>query len=1261
MQPDFAPAAGTARRCAATPARTLAFGISLFLLAVPGAAGAQVVVSVFASDDSAAETPPDDGEFVVRRVGGDADGPVTVRYTVGGSATPGADYDALAGSLTLGAGQSEMAIPVHVTGDDGLLEGDESVMITLLPEDGGGSGGDDGDGGDGGGDGGDGGDDGSGGEGSGGVDVADATATVTIRDSEHQVTVSGAGDAAENPPAEGRITISLGVRNESGSALDVRYEVGGSATPSIDYVALSGAATIATGESSTTVVITPIDDELVEGEETVAITLTGTGSGQVGVGSPESASVSIADNDPQSGGDGDDDDDGSDGDGDGGDDDGDDGGGDGDGNGDGGDGGNGDGDDDPAPVEVSIAASDDSAAETPRDPAEFVVRRVGGDPDRDVRIDYTVGGSATPRDDYKALSGRVNLKRGDLEAAIRVDPSKDDRLLEGNETVTVTLAEREGDVIVVDGTASVTIRDSSHAVRVEVDENAAEPASTGRFTLVLDATNASGEPLGVQYSVAGIATPGSDYRALSGEAVIGSDASSASITVTPVDDDTDEPDETVVVTLTDTSHPDVTLGSPASASLTVADDDAPAGDDDGGNGDDDGDDDGDDGGNDGGGTGDQGSADPDGDGLSNDDEAVQGTDPARADTDGDGIGDGDEVAAGTDPLDELSFADADGDLVPDAVEAANGSDPGDGESFPDGDRGGTPDHVEAVLFAAFGLPPTSPADPADDGRDFDGDGLPDRLELLVGTDALSADAPTASGASDPDGDGITQAVEDWLGTLHIDDVDRTSDRDRDGYPDAAEVSLGLDPLAASARDADADGVPDVVEALAGVDADGTTDTDGDGVPDAREIALGSDMLDANSPVANGASDDDADGISNAIEAVLRLLGAAEDAAAEDDGDGDGIADADEIRSGTDPRHDEQPAAWIELAQGDTGGVNALLAGGGGAVARARVGGHQAGTLTWDWSGSSDAVLAVSTGAQDTSRLAFSPQTLPPGAYTLSVRVRRSVGDYSSPESSVEFPFVVLEDGSQASVADADGDGVPDSGDGADARAGLAHELESGSGGRMRAEPGVRLQLGPTARTARTGSARVTLENIAAHGDGRGESVDNGADEFSYPGGLYDFEIANLPEAGASATVVIPLGVGIGELPEYRKFQPGRGWDAFVEDDRNAIASAPGGADPCPAPGDDAYEPGLTPGDLCVELTIEDGGPNDADAELGPNGLIRDPGGVAAPEGSVTVGQGSGRTDTVTLVLLGLAALIAAARRYQRRTRPVSRCTKSDSW
>jgi hypothetical protein len=59
---------------------------------------------------------------------------------------------------------------------------------------------------------------------------------------------------------------------------------------------LTGVVTIPSGQSSVDITITPVDDNLFEGPETVTLTLFDTGS--YDVGSPSTATVTIADNDP---------------------------------------------------------------------------------------------------------------------------------------------------------------------------------------------------------------------------------------------------------------------------------------------------------------------------------------------------------------------------------------------------------------------------------------------------------------------------------------------------------------------------------------------------------------------------------------------------------------------------------------------------------------------------------------------------------------------------------------------------------------------------------------------------------------------------------------------------------------------------------------------------------------------------------------------------------------------------------------------------
>lgn len=63
---------------------------------------------------------------------------------------------------------------------------------------------------------------------------------------------------------------------------------------------------------------------------------------------------------------------------------------------------------------------------------------------------------------------------------------------------------------------------------------------------------------------------------------------------------------------------------------------------------------------------------------------------------------------------------------------------------------------------------------------------------------------------------------------------------------------------------------------------------------------------------------------------------------------------------------------------------------------------------------------------------------------------------------------------------------------------------------------------------------------------------------------FDFEIAELPTAGQSVSVVIPLNEAIPVNAVYRKFQNGR-WRTFVEDDNNQLHSAPGSLGYCPPP------------------------------------------------------------------------------------------------
>lgn len=94
------------------------------------------VVFVAALDPAAGEpgSPEGNGTFQFARTGGDINQDLTIRYTITGTATAGADYTPLTGTVTIAAGQS-VSVPVTVTPlTDGVNEPLESVIVKIAED-----------------------------------------------------------------------------------------------------------------------------------------------------------------------------------------------------------------------------------------------------------------------------------------------------------------------------------------------------------------------------------------------------------------------------------------------------------------------------------------------------------------------------------------------------------------------------------------------------------------------------------------------------------------------------------------------------------------------------------------------------------------------------------------------------------------------------------------------------------------------------------------------------------------------------------------------------------------------------------------------------------------------------------------------------------------------------------------------------------------------------------------------------------------------
>jgi uncharacterized repeat protein (TIGR01451 family) len=342
---------------------------------------------------------------------------------------------------------------------------------------------------------------------------------------------------------------------------------------------------------------------------------------------------------------------------------------------------------------------------------------------------------------------------------------------------------------------------------------------------------------------------------------------------------------------------------------------------------------------------DNGCNDSDMDGISDPVEVQAGTDPNDADSDDDGVIDGQEPDVGVDSdgdgLINGLDPDSDDDGLYDGTELGQGcshpaTDAGAGHCTPDADMGATTtDPLDADTDDGGvndggedsnlnGAPDAGETDPTsgngdDDASitDSDGDGLPDDLEVFIGTnpnDADSDDDGVSDGsernpADDSDGDGLINSLDPDS------DNDGLYDGTEDGYdcggpgtdasaghcvPDGdmgATTTSPLDPdtddggVTDGSEDTDLDGVVDSGETDPttgnGGDDPQTTDSDNDGLTDDVEVFIGTDPNDADSDddgvvdgqEPNPTDDTDGDGLINSLDS---------------DSDDDGLFDGTEL-------------------------------------------------------------------------------------------------------------------------------------------------------------------------------------------------------------------------------------------------------------------------------------------------------------------------------------------------------------------------------
>ena len=347
-------------------------------------------------------------------------------------------------------------------------------------------------------------------------------ATIVIQDDiSETVTVTPSVPTISENGGAGNFTIS---RNKNLNVTTVYFQISGTATPGNDYDAVPDSVVFQNGQQSIDITIKVRRDDLLENRETVILKIDSVKAGkklQYIVGTPSNGTIAIADYMPT--------------------------------------------------IRVSTATptiSENNGA------GVFKISR--SDPVGDCAIYYTVSGSALQDLDYIRISDSLVLKNGQESADITITALRDS-LTEIDESVILKIDSlKTGRVLryLVGSPSSATITIANYTTLVTIralDSVITESSKAGRF--LVTRSDSAGQSI-VHYSVNGSAENGLDYTTISDSIVLQNGVDTATITISPLVDNSKEQTETVLLTIKTSGNTNALKykpGSPDNAIMRITD------------------------------------------------------------------------------------------------------------------------------------------------------------------------------------------------------------------------------------------------------------------------------------------------------------------------------------------------------------------------------------------------------------------------------------------------------------------------------------------------------------------------------------------------------------------------------------------------------------------------------------------------------------------------------------------------------------------
>lgn len=347
-----------------------------------------------------------------------------------------------------------------------------------------------------------------------------SAASVTINDNDlATVTLSSATYSVSE--STGTLPVTVTLSQAAPYTVTVNYATSnGTATAPGDYTTASGIVTFTPSVTQTTINLTIMNDALVENTETFNIVLSNPANATLGA--PSSATLTITDND--------------------------------------------------LPLVALSSASYATSESAGSAPITVTLNQAAP---YTVTIVYaTSNGTATAPADYVSASGTLTFTPGLTQSTAHI-VIVNDTAIENNETFGVTLSNPVSATLGAPASAVVTIGDNDRPTVMLTSASYSVNENAGVMPLTATLSQAAPYTITVAYAASnGTATAPADYASATGTLTFTPGATQAAFNVTIVNDTLVENSETFSVTL---SNPiSATLGAPASASITIADNDLPS-------------------------------------------------------------------------------------------------------------------------------------------------------------------------------------------------------------------------------------------------------------------------------------------------------------------------------------------------------------------------------------------------------------------------------------------------------------------------------------------------------------------------------------------------------------------------------------------------------------------------------------------------------------------------------------------------------------